>query len=190
VARGGTAASGDRGGEGIPPARSARTRLITAALSLASLAGVALYTLSRGGTLPHVGAIVAGGGALLLAIGLVLRLPAMVPWAVALAAFGYVIGREHRHAADGWAAVVGAALLFAAELAAWSIDDDRRIREEPALVLRHAAAVAGLVAAAALVSFVLVGAASISASSGLLLTAVGVAAAVSAVAVVLRLLRS
>jgi len=158
-------------------------------LSFASLAGVAAYTVSRGGTLPEVGAVVAGSGAVLLALGLVLRLPSMVPWAVALAAFGYVVGREHRHAADGWAALVGAALLLAAELAAWSIDDDRRIREERALVVRQAATVAGLAAAAALVSFALVGAAAVSVTSGLLLTAVGVAAAVSAVAVVLRLLR-
>jgi hypothetical protein len=39
------------------------------------------------------------------------------------------------------------------------------------------------------VSFVLVGAAAVSAAAGLLLTAIGVAAAVAAVAVVLRLVR-
>jgi hypothetical protein len=70
------------------------------------------------------------------------------------------------------------------------MDDDRRIREEPALVLRQAANVAGLVAAAALVAFALVGAATVAVASGVVLTAVGVAAAVAAVGVVLRLLRS
>jgi hypothetical protein len=49
--------------------------------------------------------------------------------------------------------------------------------------------VAALVATAGLVSFVLVGAAAISAATGLLLTGMGVAAAVAAVAVILRLLR-
>jgi hypothetical protein len=103
---------------------------------------------------------------------------------------GYVVGREHQSVVDGWAALVGAGLLLAAELAAWSIDDDRRIHEERALVLRQAGTVASLTAAAALVAFVLVGVAAVSVSAGLLLTAVGVTAAVSTVALVLRLLRA
>jgi hypothetical protein len=124
-----------------------------------------------------------------LAVALVLRVPALIPWAVGLAGAGYVLGRVHEHVVDGWAAVVGGGLLLAAELAAWSIDDDRRIHDERALVLRQAATVVALTAVAALVGFVLVGAAAVSVSAGLLLTAVGVIAAVSSVAMVLRLLR-
>jgi hypothetical protein len=118
-----------------------------------------------------------------------LRLPAAIPWAVALAGGGYLVGREHHRLVDGFAALVGAALLLAAELASWSIDDDARIHAERAVVVRQAVAVAALVAASALVSFVLVGAAAVSASAGLVLTAVGIVAALGAVSVVLRLLR-
>lgn len=163
--------------------------MTTGLLALAALGGVAAYTGTGGGALASVGGTLGAGGALLLAGGIAVRFAALVPWAVAFTGIGYVVGREHHRVVDGWAALVGAALLLAAELAAWSIEHDRRIHEERAVVMRRAAAVSGLVAAAALVSFVLVGAAAVSTSTGLALTAVGVAAAVAAVSVVLRLLR-
>jgi hypothetical protein len=154
------------------------------------VAAVGGYTLASGGTLAVVGAALAAAGVLLLAAGVVLRLPAFVPWAVLLGGVGYIAGREHHTVVDGWAAVVGAALLLAAELAAWSIEHDGRIRQERSLVLRRVATLAGLVLAAALVGFVLVGAAAVSVTAGLLVTALGVAAAVASVSVVLRLLRT
>lgn len=125
----------------------------------------------------------------MLAIGVLLRFSFPVPWGVLLAGAGYVLARAHHSAVDGWAAVVAAALLLAAELAAWSIASDRRVREERALVVRQSLTVGVLVVAAGLISFVLVGAAAISTTAGLMITAVGVAAAVGAVAVVLRLVR-
>lgn len=158
-------------------------------LSVAAPAGIALYTAAGGGTLASVGGSLAAAGAVCLAAAVLLRLPAAVPWAVALAGAGYLVGRTHHHVVDGWAALVGAGLLLGAELASWSIDHDRRIREERAVVVRHAAMVAALVSASAVVAFVLVGVAAVSLSAGLALTAVGVAAAVASVSVVLRLVR-
>ena len=148
------------------------------------------YTAFAGGRFASLGEAAAGAGTIALAAGVAVRLPAAVPWSVGLAGGGYVIAREHHAVVDGWATAVGAVLLLAAELAAWSIDDDRRIHEERAVVLRRAGTVAALTVAAALVAFVLVGAAAVSVSAGLLLTAVGVTAAVSTVALVLRLLRA
>jgi hypothetical protein len=126
----------------------------------------------------------------LLALGLVLRWPATIPWAVVIAAGGYVVTREGRSIVDGWAAVIGVLLLVAAELASWSIEHDARIRSEPSLLVRRVVTLTVLAAAALLVNFVLLAAAAISSSAGVLLAAVGVAAAVTAVAVVLRLVRS
>jgi hypothetical protein len=125
-----------------------------------------------------------------LALGIALRFSLAIPWAVALTAAGYVLVREHRSAVDGFAAVVGALLLLAAELATWSIEHDARIHEERPLVVRRAATIAVVVAGSALAGFVLVGAAALSTSAGLALTAVGVAAAVAAVGVILRLARA
>lgn len=163
--------------------------MTTGLLAVATLGGVAAYTATGGGTLASVGGTVAVAGALGLAAAVLVRFAPLIPWAVGFVGIGYVIGREHHHVVDGWAAVVGTALLLSAELAAWSIAHDRRIHEERQVVLGQAVALALLVAAAGLVSFVLVGAAAVSTSAGLALTAVGVAAAVSAVSVVLRLLR-
>lgn len=154
-----------------------------------TLAAVAAYALSGGGAVASAGASLAGVGSLVLLTGIVLRLPFAIPWAVLLAGAGYVLARVHHSVADGWAAVVGAALLLAAELAAWSISADARIHEERAVVLRQSLTVAALVLGAALVSFMLVGAAAVSATTGVLVTGLGVAASVGAVAVILRLVR-
>jgi hypothetical protein len=156
---------------------------------VAALAAVTAYTALAGGRYGSLGETVAGVGAITLAAGVALRLPPAVPWAVALAGGGYVIWRAHHTVADGWATAVGAGLLLAAELAVWSIEDDRRIREERALVVLRLWTLAALLAASALVGFVLVGAAAVSTAAGIALTGIGVAAAVAAVAVVLRLLR-
>lgn len=126
----------------------------------------------------------------LLALGLVLRWPTTIPWSVLLVGGGYLLSRAGNSVVDGWAAAIGVLLLLAAELASWSIEHDARIAAERSLVLRRIATLIALVAAALLVNFLLLATAGISASSGVLLAAVGVAAAVAAVAVVLRLLRA
>jgi hypothetical protein len=137
-----------------------------------------------------VGAVVAALGLGLLVLGLVLRWPTTIPWSILLVGGGYLLSREGNSVVDGWAAVIGVLLLLAAELASWSIDHDARIATERSLVLRRIATLSVLVAAALLVNFMLLATAGISASSGVLLAAVGVAAAVAAVSVVLRLLRA
>jgi hypothetical protein len=151
---------------------------------------VTAYTAFAGGQFASLGEVAAGAGTVVLAAGIAIRLPAAVPWSVGLAGAGYLIARAHHAVVDGWATAVGAGLLLAAELAAWSIDDDRRIREERALVVRRAVTLVALVSGSALVGFVLIGATAITTARGTALTAVGVAAAVAAVAVVLRLLRA
>jgi hypothetical protein len=148
---------------------------------------VTAYAFSGSDVVASAGGGLAAAGTVGLAAGLVLRLPIAVPWAVLFAGSGYVVAHVHESAVDGWAAVVGAALLLAAELAAWSIASDRRIREERSVVVGQALTVTALVVTAGVVSFLLVGAAAVSAAAGLLLTGIGLAAAVAAVAVILRL---
>jgi hypothetical protein len=131
----------------------------------------------------------AGVALFLLALALVARWPNAVPWAVLVAAAAYLTGRSSGSVVDGWAAVAGALLLLAAELASWSIDDDPRLQAERSLTLRRAVTLAVLVLVALFVDFVLLATAAVSSSAGVLVAAVGVAATVAAVTLVLRLLR-
>jgi hypothetical protein len=126
----------------------------------------------------------------LLTVGLVLRWPVTIPWAVVLTGAGYAATRHGASVVDAWASVVGVLLLVSAELASWSIGHDARIRSEPALVVRRVGVLVALTAAALLLDFVLLAAAAVSSSAGLLVAAAGAAAAVSALAVVLRLVRT
>jgi hypothetical protein len=148
------------------------------------------YVAAGGGRFASTGAGVGAVGVVVLAFGLVARLPPLIPWSVLLAGGGYLLARAGNGAVDGWAAVIGVLLLLAAELASWSIEHDARIKSEPSLVRRRVATLGGLVAAALLVNFLLLATAGLAASAGVVLAAVGVAAAVASMAVVLRMLRA
>ena len=95
------APAGARGGEVIQAPRPTRTRLITGIASVATASGIAAYTLSTGGVLARAGAVVAALGLATLAAGIVLRLPATIPWAVLLVGAGYLTARERHASADG-----------------------------------------------------------------------------------------
>jgi hypothetical protein len=163
--------------------------VITALGAVAALAVAIAYIAASGGRLANVGAVVGAVGLGLLLLGLVLRWPATIPWSILLVGGGYLLAREGNSVVDGWAAAIGVLLLLAAELASWSIEHNARIEAEGSLVGRRVVTLSALVAAALLVNFMLLATAGVSASSGVLLAAVGVAAAVASVAVVLRLLR-
>jgi hypothetical protein len=158
-------------------------------LALLALGGVcAAATASAGDRAPAADALTAASLAL-LALGLTLRLPQLVPWAVAAGGAEYVLARTGGDVIDGWAALAGAALLLAAELAFWSATDDPRLPVERPVVLRRVVTIGALTITGLLVGFLLLGAAAITASSGVVVAAAGVAAAVTSIAVVLRLLR-
>jgi len=125
-----------------------------------------------------------------LSLGLVLRWPSTIAWAVLLAGGAYLSARGGKASVDGWAAVIGALLLVAAELASWSIDHDARIKTEGRLLTRRLLTLGALVVVALLVNLMLLAASVVATPAGVLLAAVGVAASVTAVAVVLRLLRT
>ena len=154
------------------------------------LACITAYTIHGAGDLTGAAE---GAGAIalvLLAAAVAFRVPGLVPWAVAAAAAGYVATRTGHHVVDGWAAVIGAGLLLAAELAFWSSGEDARIRSERALILRRAGTIAALATAGLLLGFLLLAAAAVSSASGVVVAAAGVAAAIGAVALALRLLRA
>src|SRR3954468_12251272 len=133
-----------RGGAGIQALRPARARLITGAGSLLTLGGACLYAVATAGRFAPV-AIVSGTLAVaLLALGIVLRWPSTIPWAIVLAGAGYLTARGGKELVGGWAAREGVMLPLAAELASCSIKHDQRIQAAPALVIRRAVTLAAL----------------------------------------------
>lgn len=122
----------------------------------------------------------------MLALGLALRSAVAAPWAVLLAAVGYLAGREGAPAVDGRAAGVGVLLLLAAELASWSTDEHPRIRAERPVVVRRLVLLAALAAAAFLVDVLVLAASGLSSAGGTPIAAVGTAAAVAALALTVR----
>lgn len=164
--------------------------MITGLGALIALLFAGIDAVVHGGNLRTPVAVIAAGATLLLLFGLVRRRPLAIPWSVLLTAVAYMIGREGSPAVDGGAAIVGALLLLSAELASWSIAHDARIQAEPRLVAWRASVIGVLVLGALLVNFLLLGAAAVSASTGLVVAASGVVAAVAAVAIVLRLVRA
>lgn len=145
---------------------------------------------TAGGPLADVAITLEGAAFVFAAAALALRWHLLIPWAVLAAGGGYLVGREGHTVVDGRAAGVGVLLLVGAELATWSIEHDGRIRAERAVVVRRAATLACLAAAALLVDLALLSTASLPGGGGVLIASAGVAAAVAAVAFVIRLVRS
>jgi len=157
-------------------------------LALVALGGVCTASLAAAGPRAPAAYALTGAAFAFLATALAFRLPLLVPWAIVFAGIDYVLTRTGGDVVDGWAAVVGAALLLAAELAFWSATDDPRLPVERPVVVRRAVTIAALVVTGLFVGFLLLGAAAITAS-GVVVAAAGVAAAVTSISLVLRLLR-
>jgi hypothetical protein len=177
------AAGRDRGGAVIQAARVAR-----AVGAVACAVGVAGYAASRSGIWWQAAAAAGGALALLLAGAVALRAAALLSWT--LLGLGALYAATLRGPLDGWAIAVGAALLLAAELAYWAIEDDRRLYVEPELALRRAAAIAAVVAAGLVAGLVTVVAAGIELGAGLPLAAAGAVAAVGLLLLIVRLATS
>jgi hypothetical protein len=172
-----------RGGAVVPPSRA---RLSTGAGALAALALADVIVVAAGGRLAALEDAGAGLSLAALAAGLALRRAGSVPWAVLLAAAGYVLGRHDRSSVDGRAVLVGVLLLGAAELAYWSIGEHPRIRSERPVVIRRLVLLGGLLTCAFVVDVLLLAVSSLAVPRGAVLAAAGTAAAVAAVALVLR----
>jgi hypothetical protein len=164
--------------------------VIAGAGAAAALCGALAFPVFGGGRFAPLAWPLAGIALFLLTLALVARWPNAVPWTVLVAATAYLTGRNGGSVVDGWAAVAGALLLLAAELASWSIDDDPRLSAERSLTVRRVVTLAALVLVALFVDFVLLATAAVSSSAGVLVAAVGVAATVAAVTLVLRLSRA
>jgi hypothetical protein len=179
-----------RGGDRIQASRPPRARLIPGIGAVAAAGCAAGYAATLGGRYEAATDALVVVGVVVLVLGLVLRWPGAVPWAVVAIGAGYVIARSGHTTVDGWAALVGVALLGSTELATWSIEHDARIGEERDVTQRRIVTLAALLGGALLLDVFVVASAAVSGPAGVLFATVGVAAAVAAVAVILRLVRA
>jgi hypothetical protein len=161
---------------------------VTLALLSASVySGLLAYVVTRQ---PPIGAIlgVLGGlGGVLLLCALLRGWDDALPWSIALLATAYAIGiAAHGREIDEAAPLVAAGLLLFSELARWSLDERLGVRTERAVVLSRARALAVLTVAGGAIAAAVVALSAAPVGGGLAWTILGAAAAVGAVALVLR----
>jgi hypothetical protein len=170
------------GGAAIRPNSA---QLIVLAAALASAVGVAARAAFLAGDLAAAAAGTGAlGCALLLAGGLAGR-PAATAWGIALLAGAYAGALAVGPAdLDPWAPALAAGIALAAEAGVWAAELRTAIRLDPAVVRTRAGLLLATAAGAAGVGLILIAPGAGPELSGSLVTGAGVAAAVTAVAVI------
>ena len=129
-------------------------------------------------------------GVALLVVSLAAGWTSLLPWSVVALASAYASGlavQDDPGVADGGAPLYGAGLLLVAELGYWSLDLRGPGREERRLLLRRAAALAALAFASVVLGAVVLSLTAVELGGGVVLDAVGVAAAAAALVLIVRL---
>jgi hypothetical protein len=137
--------------------------------------------------------LVIGGvlATLFVCAALVLGWEQLVPWALGVLGTEYAISLFIRGGGSEDAApLYGAGLLLLGELVAWSLALRTRMREEPPVLLLRLGTIVAAVAGSAALGTILLGLAASDAGGGLAWTTVGTAAAIAAVALVVRAVRA
>jgi len=134
----------------------------------------------------RIGNAVAGTFAVVvLASGLLLRIPAAVPTAVLVVGVEYAaVLAVQGDALDARAPVFAALLFAAAELGYWSLELRDAVADEAGAYLRRVGLLAGLTLGALALGQLLLGVVDISERGGIAVEAIGVVAAVAALAIV------
>jgi peptidoglycan/LPS O-acetylase OafA/YrhL len=146
------------------------------------LACVAAGEAAETGRLRDVTVVLALLAGFLLALGLAGSSPSLVGWALLALGAGYAVALVDRSAADAWAAAYAAAYLLIGELGFAALEERRLDRGRIAVAL-------GLALAGAAVGAVVLVVGQASVGGGLAVEALGVVAAVAALALVAALSR-
>jgi hypothetical protein len=153
-------------------------------------AAVLAYAIGRAGDLAGLAAATGALGAVFLAAVLVRGARELLAWSLGVLGGAYAMSIGiHTGSVDEAVPLVAVGLLLCGELAAWSLDERVRVTAEPGVLARRAGAIgvlagAGLIAASAVVAI-----AAAPAGDGLAWTAIGAAAAVGTVAIVVAVAR-
>ena len=122
---------------------------------------------------------------LVLSAGLYWRIPAAVPSAIVVVGIGYAaVLVVQNDALDASAPVLAALLFAAAELAYWSLELRDSVADEPGTYLRRLGLLAGLSLGVIALGQLLLALVDVSERGGIAIEALGVVAAVAALAIV------
>jgi hypothetical protein len=128
--------------------------------------------------------VIGGAAVFVLVVGLVLGRSAAVPWAIAGLGAGYAATLEGSDL-DGRVPLYAAGLLVTAELAYWSLRLRRSAPDEAGMALRRMIGLLAAAAVALIAGTLLVAVAHVPLRGGLAVEAVGLAAAVGVLAMVM-----
>jgi hypothetical protein len=177
VAGGDQRAGTDRGGEGIQALR-AHPALTWGAASVALAAALAAVAAQSEPALLAVGA----AAVFLLAVGLALGRGAAVPWAIVGLGVAYAATLEGDEL-DGRVPLYAAGLLVTAELGYWALQLRDGARDEAGMAVRRLIGLLIAAAAAVVAGSLLVAVAHVPLRGGLAVEAIGLLAAIGALAI-------
>jgi hypothetical protein len=168
--------------------RRSRAGVGAGALALAVLGVLVAYPAAGTGRAAPFVVLPGLLGAGLLAAGFVFRIPEFVPWALApvLGEYATFLLLEGE---DRFAPAFAAGLVLLAELAYWALEP-RHVGRARSIAVRRAVTLLGLAGGSGIVAALLLGASELAPGGGLALAALGAAAAVLSVAVVVWLARA
>ena len=154
-------------------------------------AAVLADAVARDSKIAFVTAVLGGVGLVLLAFMLVLGWQGSLPAALLLLGGAYAAAIfVHGASVDERAPLVAVGLLLCGELASWSLEQRIPVAAAPGVVRARVVAVSALCGAGLAASALVIAAAAAPTLRGLTFTAAGAAAAVLAVALAVRLVRS
>jgi hypothetical protein len=163
----------------------------TGAVAVVAAVALAAYPAAQDLRFQWAALVFAVLAVLLLTVGLAVKSPSALGFALAALGADYaVLFVAEGRALDQFAPAYAAGFLLVAELGFWSIERRVPAWSEPSVAeWRLARLVAACVGAAALAAFVLVAAAAATGSGGLALEGLGVVAAIGSLAVITALVR-
>ncbi len=158
--------------------------MIVGAAGVAVAVAIAAWlTFSAEDTLRSATLLVVGPGVVLLAAGLVLRRPVGIPLGIFALGFAYALRLlAEEDTLDQSAALLAAALFASAELSYWSLELRSLVTEEAGAYLRRIGLLAGMTVGALALGIALLSLVDLLQTGGVAAEAVGVAAAVAALA--------
>jgi hypothetical protein len=174
------------GGEHIPASRQSRGRLTASFASLALAAAIVVYSVLAGDRLPEVVAGVGAAGCALIVLALLARPASAFPVGLAGVGAAYAVFLGLRSGSvDARAPLVAAAFFVSAELGFWALERTPARSERVVVVRRIAGLAAGALLTGLTGSLLLVLTTGV--RPGIGFEAVGVGAAVLALAAIARL---